>query len=71
MYDDVIRMHLDMRMRSARITWFRFWTDILHWVQILQFSLESSFISLLCLQSEKKGFFYTQSQEPYHEGKRT
>ena len=43
----------------------------LHWVQILQFSLESSFISLLCLQSEKKGFFYTQSQEPYHEGKRT
>ena len=30
MYDDVIRMHLDMRMRSARITWFRFWTDILH-----------------------------------------
>ena len=44
---------------------------ILHWVQILQFSLESSFISLLCLQSEKKGFFYTQSQEPYHEGKRT
>ena len=27
MYDDVIRMHLDMRMRSARITWFRFWTD--------------------------------------------